>query len=138
MKLSTFEAKCDECKTTFAHPSFGDQAYGQYIFCTSDGKQSVHANAFEPPAKKIEQALAVGQLQTPFVDALARCADPMGELRFGARIRCPNCGSERLAYWEGRRIGTMDVPAATYVDVLSLTEKQLIEKLASDELLRAV
>lgn len=127
-EISTFEAKCADCQKVFDHPSLGDMAYGEFIFCSENGKVYAYCNAFEAAPKLIEVLLPENLVGELFQPALSALADPIFGQQLTNSIHCPNCGSVNLEYWHGDKTGTMMVKTVTYNHLLSLDRNELKEQ----------
>ena len=130
--IPTFEAKCASCRQTFEHPGLGS-AYGETVFCSTDGKHYAWASAFSALAQKI-RALPQGHAANAFWQAVAHLADPILGQELVAAICCSHCASTNLEFWEGVRVGVMSVPEASFLGASALSAEELqccISKLSS-------
>jgi Zn ribbon nucleic-acid-binding protein len=46
-----------------------------------------------------------------------------------AKIICPNCSSDRLEYWEEKRIGLMSIQEATFSHAVGMDDSTLVLKI---------
>ena len=127
IEISTFEAKCQDCQKTFDHPSFGDHAYGKFIFCSEDGRYYVYFN--DLVVSKIFQVLLPENCGADiYQSALAEFSNPIFGKKLKAKVQCPNCSSSNLAYWHGKKTGSIWIKPANYSDIFSLKRSDLIQK----------
>ena len=122
-QITTFEAKCASCGKTFEHPSLGP-AYGEIMLCSTDGKHYSWASAFSELPQKLN-ALLPGVSANIFWGALAHFADPISGQKLAAHIHCSHCASSNIELWEGKRIGVMSVPEASFHDASALSAQEL-------------
>ena len=127
-EIATFKAKCSECGEEFDHPSLGDMAYGEFIFCAENGKIYAYCSSFEATARLIEVLLPENYDAELFQSALAGLADPIFGQHLTNKIHCPKCCSVNLEYWHGEKTGSMWVKPATYDRLLSLNRNEIIAK----------
>jgi len=130
IEIATFEAKCASCGEKFDHPSFGDFAYGEFLFCSENGRIYAYGDGFNACAKLIEVLLPENCGADMYQTALAELADPIFGQRFTCRIHCPKCQSIKLEYWHGKKTGSMWVKPITYKNLLSLGRNKLIQKIS--------
>jgi hypothetical protein len=123
-EITLLDAKCASCGQQFSHPSLGDFAYGEVVFCTSDGRHYAAADAFGEFAQRLK-GLIVPNSSISFWSILASLADPISGQNLAHSIICPNCKSDRLEYWGGQKTGAADVPAATFVTASALSSESL-------------
>jgi hypothetical protein len=131
MKISTFEAKCSDCKEIFAHPSLGDMSYGQVIFYSTDGKNQVLVSAFSEFATKLKPLVSSNKAGA-FWKALALFADPIQGQPFSLGVRCSQCGSSNIEYWEGVKLGAIELADVSFSKALTLTEAEIGERIAQN------
>lgn len=125
-KLPTFKAKCADCGEIFDHPSLSDMAYGEFLFCSENGKEYAYSSAFEPCAKLIEVLLPDSCDADLFQAALAKLSDPILGQQLTTQIHCPKCCSINLEYWHGEQTGSIWVQGTTYNRLLSLNREDII------------
>jgi DNA-directed RNA polymerase subunit M/transcription elongation factor TFIIS len=120
--LPTFQAKCGSCGQLFAHPSLGDQAYGETVLCNSDGSAYAWVSAFSKMPQRVKALMP--NMAEGFWNVIASMADPIEGKCVSNRIHCPKCSAETLEFWEGDQIGSAEVPEATFqvTEALSLSE----------------
>ncbi|WP_348945345.1 hypothetical protein ABHF33_01710 [Chitinibacter sp. FCG-7] len=122
-EISTYLAKCGNCKQIFAHPSLGDFAYGEIIFCSIDGQQYTHASAFSEFAQKISRLMPDNS--SDFWDVIASLVDSIEDRKYSPHIHCLFCSSDNIEFWEGERIGVMNVSEASFLAAAALPEHEL-------------
>jgi hypothetical protein len=122
--ITTFQAKCANCGQLFEHPSLGDQAYGEMILCSADGKHFAWISAFAELPQRVS-ALLPGASAMVFWNAIACLADPIASQQLTPRLHCSFCSSDNIEFWEGERIGVMNVPEALFCDVSELPTSEL-------------
>lgn len=127
-EVATFEAKCAGCGRLFEHPSFGDFAYGENILYTTSGKRQAWVSAFSQFPQRLRGLLDTSQIKR-FWDILASLADPLEDQKLVAKIICPDCSSDRLDYWKGKRIGLTSISEATFSNVFDLEDSTLALKI---------
>jgi hypothetical protein len=125
--LATFEAKCGACGYTFFAPSLGNQAYGEAIFTTSDGRLHALADGFQEFPKRLADLLpASGPKQ--YWSTLASLADPLNGQGMVSGLVCPSCSASKMTFWEGQKGDAIEVPGATFHDASNLPDAALIER----------
>lgn len=125
-EIALLEAKCADCGNTFSHPSLGDFTYGEVVLCTADGKNYAIADGFSDFAQRLK-SVATSRSSGDFWPLIASFADSIAGQRLTTSIHCPQCTSNSLEYWGGKRTGTTTVPAATFSSASQLS----LEALAS-------
>lgn len=126
--VATFEAKCAGCGESFQHPSFGDFSYGENILYAASGRNQVWVSAFSEFPQRLKSLLDTS-LSKKFWDILASLADPIEGQKLVAKITCPYCSSDRLEYWDGKRIGLTSIQEATFSQVFDLDDATLVLKI---------
>lgn len=121
--IPTFEAKCASCGQTFEHPSLGP-AYGEAILCSFDGKHYAWASVFSELPQKI-RVLLQGATTNEFWEAVAHLADPVLGQELVIPIHCSHCASTNIKFWEGKRVGVMSVPEASFLGASALSAQEL-------------
>lgn len=111
--LPLFEAGCAACSERFAHPSLGDFVYGQLLLCSEDGRHHARVDGFAAFPAQVATLLpdAADHALWPVLAALA---DPPEGSSWSVRLHCPHCGSAELAFQQGQRCGSAEVPMATF------------------------
>jgi Zn finger protein HypA/HybF involved in hydrogenase expression len=127
--VATFDAKCAGCGKPFEHPSFGDFSYGENILYAASGRNQAWASAFSEFPQRLKSLLDTSQSKK-FWDILASLADPIEGQKLVAKITCPHCSSDRLEYWDGKRIGLTSIQEATFSQVFGLDDSALVLKIA--------
>jgi len=127
-KIPTFRAKCANCGELFDHPSLSDMAYGEFVFCSENGKIYAYSSAFEPSAKLIEVLLPDNCGADLFQAALAGLSDPILGQQLTTKIHCPKCCSINLEFWHGEQSGSIWVQGTNYNQLLSLNRKDIIAR----------
>ena len=112
-EIGTIEAKCDDCGNTFDHPDLGDFVYGEFIFCSENGKVHAFCGAFEATAKLIQVLLPEDCGAEMFQAELANLADPILDHKLTTRIHCPNCFSINIESWPDVNTGSIWVKPTT-------------------------
>jgi hypothetical protein len=130
IEVATFESKCGQCGKTYPTPQLADMAYGEFIFCSADGRVYAHCDAFSASAKLIEVLLPENYSPELFRRALAELADPILGRRLTPNVHCYHCGSIERESWGGKKIGMMWVKATTYDDLIRMERNDLIERIA--------
>ncbi len=129
-EITTFEAECAACGEVFDHPLLGDMAYGEFVFCSTDGLSYAYCSAFKTSARLIGVLLPVDQSPEILQAALAALADPMFGHQLTNQIICPKCHSSSLKSWGGRETGSMWVKPVSYSRLLELDRTGLRERVA--------
>jgi Zn finger protein HypA/HybF involved in hydrogenase expression len=129
-EISLLEAKCASCGQLFSHPSLGDFSYGEVVLCTVDGKHFATAEAFGEFAQRVS-ALVKSSSSASFWPVLASLADPISGQSLTHVVHCPHCGSKNLEYWDGRRTGSVAVPAATFAVTSLLSPESLAKRIGA-------
>jgi hypothetical protein len=128
--LSTYEAKCRACGSTFAHPSLGDLTYGEMLFCSQNGRSYVAANGLSSFAQRVRHVLGDSQSKD-FWRILAALTIQADGVPYTIEIRCPVCCAAELEYWDGDELGMVAVPDATFPDELLINEQALSTKISA-------
>ncbi|MCC6271775.1 MAG: hypothetical protein IT190_10895 [Microbacteriaceae bacterium] len=128
--IATFEAKCGDCGHCFPHPSLGDLSYGEKLFCTLDGSSYAYASAFTAFGQRVS-ALKKPEAAGEYWAILASLADPISGRPLSHRIHCPQCSSGNLASWDGRKLGVVQVPDATFVSATNLSSEELSRRVTA-------
>jgi hypothetical protein len=109
----------------FDHPSLGDFAYGQTVFCSADGKHQVWINAFSDFPQRVSALLGAREPEK-FWHVLASLAD--GE-KWTAKIICPHCLSDRLDYHDGQKQGVISLAEATFTQAANVDDSLLLNRI---------
>jgi hypothetical protein len=112
--IALCEAKCKRCAAVFAHASLGDFAYGESVFSTTDGRHFVGASSNGEFAQRVSALIPPDHARS-FWPVLAALADPIDGKQLTHAIVCPNCGSTKLEYWGGSKVGSAAISEATFV-----------------------
>ena len=121
--IPTFEAKCAECRATFAAPLLSDSSYGELLFFGELGTAYAYLEAIGHPIWHFVAAV-VGKDGDAIRHTLAILADPVAGQPLCDGQVCPTCHSRRWEYWGGARIGSADVAAMTFEKFARLTDDQ--------------
>ena len=124
-----FSAACETCTTSFGYPSLGDFAYGSSIFSSTDGRRFAYVEALSPFPSRLSALLKATGSRLQFWDALARLADQSDGGQWVTGIRCPRCGSDKIASWHGTRCGEAEVPEVTFNGAAALTDPEVRDRL---------
>jgi Zn finger protein HypA/HybF involved in hydrogenase expression len=127
-EVVTFEAKCKQCATLFAHPSLGDFAYGEIILNTIDGKHHAWVNGFAEFPERVSGLLCENQ-KNKFWDILGMLSDEIEDQILMTAIICPHCSSQDIEYCEGARIGLVSIPEVSFVRALKLDNSELMARI---------
>ncbi len=120
MNRFTFKAKCSRCKSEFARPELGDFSYGDTIFTSVSGDTYTYFYAINHPVTDIvEKSLPS---KASFFAVCAQISDPINGQTFVTGHVCPFCNSREMEYWQGARVGSIELNDASFTEFLSLTE----------------
>ncbi len=128
-EIAVFEAQCANCTRDFSHPSLGDFAYGEVLLCTMDGRHHAFVSGLSDFAERVRALIPPTGIGS-FWSILASLADPICGQPLSSAIRCPHCASANIAYWEGRRVGVIRVPEATFTHAAVLSDEELARRVA--------
>jgi hypothetical protein len=128
MKIGLFEASCADCGSSFAKPELGDFTYGQFLFTGERGTVQAYLEAIGHPVWAILEAAAPtvnddAELGRFVQAASAFFADPIDGQRLRNHHVCPNCLSQNLASWGGRKLGEADVAVVSFSRFAALSEQ---------------
>ena len=130
-EIPTFAALCADCRESFGHPLLSDFSYGENIFYTVDGKHCASTDAFGPFAQRVHALFKSNNCKSgTFWEVLASLADPIAGQPLTPSIRCPHCGSTNLASWGGGKVGSVQVPTASFALASELSDDEIIERIA--------
>jgi hypothetical protein len=127
MRLPTFKAKCASCGQEFAHPSLGDFSYGSFLFWGIRGTVFGHFAALDSAVWKLVESMLSPQIDEdargPLIQgACAALADPIDGQPLVNRHVCPHCHSSNWEWWEGDKVGLVEVLEVSFTRLLSLSE----------------
>ena len=131
IEIVTLEAKCGSCGEIFDYPTLSDFAYGEFIFCSENGRVHAYCEVSNPAAKLIQVLLPEDCGAELYQSALAELADPILGQNLRTEMRCPKCTSPKLEYWGGKKTGSMWVKPTTYKSLLSLPRNELVQKVSN-------
>lgn len=131
MRITTFEAKCADCKTIFEHPSLGDFAYGEFIFSTIDGSDFLCCDANEVSESILQGLIPEDLTAEQFQKTLVTVVDNPFASQLTLRIPCTKCGSTNLEYWEGQKIGVRNIEKATFKRFSVLSEEEKLKEIST-------
>ena len=127
-EVATFTAKCSECGAEFDVPCLSDMSsYGEYLFCSENGKVYAYANAFDASARLIEVLLPEPFDSELFQRALAELADSILGQKLTYKRHCPNCTSTDVVVYSSKKSGTTWIKPVTYNGLLALKKSELVE-----------
>jgi hypothetical protein len=127
-EIATFEAKCGNCGRCFSHPSLGDLVYGEVVLCSLNGSHYATASAFTEFCERVS-ALIRPEHKRSYWSIVASLADPISDQPLSSSLRCPHCASAQLEYWDGKKLGVMQVPEATFRSAMGLSPDELERKI---------
>jgi hypothetical protein len=127
-EIATFQAKCGTCHDAFEHPSLGDQAYGEAVLTSADGKHYAWVSAFSEQPNRVGTLLP-GASAKIFWGSIAYLADEVAGQKLTAQIHCALCGSDQIEFWQGERVGTMSVPETTFSSIAQTSSCELQERI---------
>ena len=127
-------AKCIDCQEVFHYPSFGEFAYGKFIFTSDCGQYYRYFSVNNPVTKLIEVLLSDQCGAEVFQATLAAMADPVAGHFFQIYTKCPTCSSCRLQPWGEHPVSKIVLKAAEYSELLALPRNSLIQKVRNFEL----
>src|SRR5258707_13237426 len=107
IEIVTLEAKCGSCGEIFDYPTLSDFAYGEFIFCSENGRVHAYCEASNPAAKPIQGLLPEDCGAELYQSALPELAHPILGQHLRTEMRRPNCPSPNLERWGGRKNGSM-------------------------------
>lgn len=132
MNVTTFQAECLSCNTTFAYPLLSDHSYGEFIAQLQACDDYVYISSFAQPAweriSKCFSSSAFCDVTTPeavdcFHWVVGRCIDTIGNQAYSiGQPTCPSCGSRRVSYSDTGRVGLRDIPDASFRNFMRLSE----------------
>lgn len=111
--VATFQAKCRDCSHVFDHPSLGEHAYGEVLLCSNNGLAYVWVSAFSVLPKKVASLMPNARAED-FWKIVAALADPVEGQKLGSGVHCTSCSSGVLEFWEGERLGSMEIAEGTF------------------------
>jgi hypothetical protein len=136
MKVATFTAKCGRCRAEFSCPGLGDFVYGQFLFTGELGTVFAHFAAVRHPVWEFIRSILTApgdrsddeteerELGSRIQAACAHFADRIAGQRLVNHRVCPVCQSSDWEWWQGERVGWLEVPAASYNGFLAMPEAE--------------
>ncbi len=112
--IATFEAKCADCGEVFAAPCLGDFTYGQFLLFGIQGTVFRYLDAIDCPIFELAASVMLRNSDKHVCDVVASVADLADGQRMTAKQICPKCHSDHWARWDGRRMGEVVIPDATF------------------------
>jgi hypothetical protein len=131
MRVATFKAKCASCRSEFAHPSLGELSYGNFLFTGTNGTVFCYFNALGHPIwdlvdRTLSSVLASADRGAAIQATCAALADPQDDQSFLNSRVCPSCRSSDWEWWEGEKVGEVEVPDATFNRISSLSRQDQV------------
>lgn len=123
-RVATFEAKCQSCGNVFPSPQLSDFAYGEFLLTGTDGTVHAHLVAIDNEAWAVADPVVPNGDVDTLQEVVARLADPVDGQPLTMLHICPSCQSNDWAYWGRDRIGSADIPSATFNKFLALQPVQ--------------
>src|ERR1700722_10231835 len=124
-----FSASCRDCSASFGYPSLGDSAYGSWILSSEDGQRFPYVEGFSDFPSRLNSLLKTTGSRLQVWDALASLADQPTSHRWVTGIRCPHCGADKIASWDGSGCGEVEMPDATCARADMLSDHEICEQL---------
>ncbi len=131
MKVSTYRAVCNDCKTEFHHPLLSDMSYGQFVARGEKGTAFGYFLAFDNIGWEkihglVEKFYSVNDIFSKrdcFQWIIGKCLDPIDnqELSIVRGPVCPSCHGTNVEYGDSYKTGELNVPDATFSKFLALS-----------------
>lgn len=135
MKITFFEAKCNECGLLFDTPLLSDFSYGDFIATSENGAFVAYLNALEEPS--VEEirllfdklfkryGLKLNEISC-FHFVVGKCSDMIEgqEMRIDIGPICPDCGSKSINYNNLRVVRTRNVENLSFTSFIGLSDDE--------------
>ena len=134
MKVFTFKATCNDCKTEFDNPLLSDLSYGEFIARGERGTVFAYLPAinnfgwdrinqlFKKTFPKKDQDSETNCFQW----IIGKCLDLIDnqELSIVNNPICPNCHRDSVMYGDEIKTGELNLPDATFSVFLALNDME--------------
>lgn len=131
-RVATFEASCRRCGQSFALPMLSDHEWGEFIAAASRGAIYAYLDSYTEPAwdriavtvkRSLGATASAEDVECAIRVVVGKCMDLVEgqELSIANRPVCPACGAPHVVRRPDERVGTMDVPVASFEAFASLS-----------------
>jgi hypothetical protein len=137
-RVAIFDSECQDCGAQFAEPHLGDMVYGAFIARGDKGTAFAYLNAIREPAwdvvkgvhrqvsrSRLNRVRAVSSVEC-FQWLIGRCLDPIDgqQLSIVSWAVCPQCHSHNVIIHEARKLGSFELPSASFASFLALSSRK--------------